>query len=143
LNYAKGFMFLDIASTATALFLDQNSAWFQLKLIRFIHVKAVYGSLSDVIRILLNRFGLDKGSVEKASHIINLVIYLFSAIHIIGCAWINIAMVVECSWLDDGGCSAGIPVNRTSVSDVYITSIYWVITTLTTVGYGDYKGYTP
>jgi hypothetical protein len=52
-------------------------------------------------------------------------------------------MVVECSWLDEGGCDAGIPVNREVVSDVYITSIYWVITTLTTVGYGDYKGYTP
>jgi hypothetical protein len=26
--------------------------------------------------------------------------------------------------------------------DRYITSIYWVITTLTTVGYGDIKGYT-
>jgi len=25
---------------------------------------------------------------------------------------------------------------------VYLKSIYWVITTLTTVGYGDYKGYT-
>ena len=24
----------------------------------------------------------------------------------------------------------------------YITSIYWVVTTLTTVGYGDYKGFT-
>ena len=24
---------------------------------------------------------------------------------------------------------------------VLITAIYWVITTLTTVGYGDYKGY--
>lgn len=52
-------------------------------------------------------------------------------------------MVVECSWLDEGGCGVGIPVNRESTSDVYITSIYWVITTLTTVGYGDYKGYTP
>jgi len=27
-------------------------------------------------------------------------------------------------------------------ADVYITSLYWVITTLTTVGYGDIKGLT-
>lgn len=27
-------------------------------------------------------------------------------------------------------------------STKYITSIYWVVTTLTTVGYGDYKGFT-
>lgn len=27
-------------------------------------------------------------------------------------------------------------------SDVYITSLYWVISTLTTVGYGDIKGAT-
>jgi len=26
---------------------------------------------------------------------------------------------------------------------VYITAVYWVVTTLTTVGYGDFKGYTP
>ena len=25
---------------------------------------------------------------------------------------------------------------------VYVSAVYWVITTLTTVGYGDYKGYT-
>lgn len=34
-------------------------------------------------------------------------------------------------------------VNREETSEVYITAMYWVITTLTTVGYGDYKGYTP
>lgn len=143
LNYAKGTMVFDIASTVPALFKDGNTQWFHLKLIRFIHVRSVYGWLSDVVRICLNRFGLDKGSVEKSSHIINLIIYIFSAIHIIGCAWIAVAMIVKCSWLDDGGCGAGIVVDRSKDTDVYITSIYWVITTLTTVGYGDYKGYTP
>lgn len=52
-------------------------------------------------------------------------------------------MIVECSWLDEGGCGAGILVDRSNDYNVYVTSIYWVITTLTTVGYGDFKGYTP
>ena len=139
-------MVFDIASTVPALFKDGNTQWFHLKLIRFIHVRSVYGWLSDVVRICLNRFGLDKGSVEKSSHIINLIIYIFSAIHIIACAWIAVAMITECSWLDQsqgGDCDSGIQVNRSNDFDVYITSFYWVITTLTTVGYGDYKGYTP
>lgn len=39
-------------------------------------------------------------------------------------------------------CSKGTPVDITDDSSVYITACYWVISTLTTVGYGDYKGYT-
>ena len=114
-----------------------------LKLIRFIHVRAVFGWVADVVRILLKKFGLDKGSIEKSSHIINLIIVLLSAIHILGCAWITVAMVVPCSWLDNGGClTTDIIVDRKNDYEVYIKSIYWVVTTLTTVGYGDFKGYT-
>ena len=124
LNYVKGTMVFDIASSVPALFKDGNTQWFHLKLIRFIHVRSVYGWLSDVVRLCLNRFGLDKGSVEKSSHIINLIIYIFSAIHIIACAWIAVAMITECSWLDQsqpgGTCDSGLQVNRSSDFDVYI-----------------------
>ena len=83
-------MFFDIASSVPALFLDMNSQWFNLKLIRFIHVRSVFGWVADMVRIFLKRFGLDKGTIEKASHIINLIIVIFCAIHIIGCAWIAV-----------------------------------------------------
>lgn len=32
--------------------------------------------------------------------------------------------------------------DNTDSQKIYVTSFYWVITSLTTVGYGDYKGYT-
>mmetsp|Transcript_5086 Transcript_5086/g.7722 ORF Transcript_5086/g.7722 Transcript_5086/m.7722 type:complete len:216 (+) Transcript_5086:1260-1907(+) len=40
-------------------------------------------------------------------------------------------------------CGSGFKVDNDNRFQVLVTSIYWVITTLTTVGYGDYKGYTP
>jgi len=55
--------------------------------------------------------------------------------------WVYLGKVTEGSWIRRP--EDLITVDNNSNSDVYITSIYWVITTLTTVGYGDYKGYTP
>lgn len=81
--------------------------------------------------------------------ILDMVIYMASAIHILGCCWIGIGFMVTCSWLtseeEGGGACTGAnkAVNPWNDNDLYIQAIYWVITTLTTVGYGDFKGYTP
>ena len=95
-------MIWDVAATVPALFIDQNDQWFYLKLIRFMHVRSVYGCFSNVVRRVLNKIGLEKGSVEKASYIFNLILGISSVIHIIGCAWIAVGQIVECSWLDQG-----------------------------------------
>lgn len=93
-------MIFDIASSVPTLFLDMNKQFFNLKLIRFIHVKSVFGWVADMVRIFLNRIGLDKGTIEKMSHIINLIVVIFSTIHIIGCAWIAVGQISKCSWID-------------------------------------------
>lgn len=72
--------------------------------------------------------------------------------HCIACSWLYIGEANYTAkgdskpqtWIhhDEKGLNAG----GTGVADQdtkYITSIYWVVTTLTTVGYGDYLGYTP
>lgn len=40
-------------------------------------------------------------------------------------------------------CQSGLYIDQSDTKRVYVAAVYWVITTLTTVGYGDYKGYTP
>ena len=100
LNYARGSFIFDVLSTLPTLLTgetDENLYW--LKLIRIFHVRQVYGSLSDLVRAVLTRMGLNKGNVEKTSFIINLIIYMFSAIHILGCAWIYIGTTTKCSWM--------------------------------------------
>jgi hypothetical protein len=69
------------------------------------------------------------------------MLYLLSVSHFLGCMWIYLGKVVEGSWIRRP--DELVTVDNDNNSDVYISATYWVITTITTVGYGDIKGYTP
>lgn len=98
-NYAKGSMLLDVASTIPALISGQSHKYFLYKMLRFYYLKEVYGSISSLIRYFLIRTGMNKGNVGKFGYIFDLIITMFWAIHILGCLWIALANVNECSWV--------------------------------------------
>ena len=62
----------------------------------------------------------------------------------IACAWIFVGEKEEWgSWLTNPGFGSVYTAKQNGdYSTIYITSLYWVVTTLTTVGYGDYFGST-
>jgi hypothetical protein len=47
LNYARGTLIFDLAATLPSLISSQSSFYYPSKIIRFIHVKNVYGFISD------------------------------------------------------------------------------------------------
>jgi len=46
------------------------------------------------------KIGVYKGSIAKIVFAIMLIIYLVVACHFIGCAWISIAKMTPCSWIE-------------------------------------------
>jgi hypothetical protein len=75
-NYASGYMIFDLAATITGFFVSSYTDLYWFKFIRFIHGRTVYGSISNGIKASLARFGFNKASAEKASFIIDLLLYL-------------------------------------------------------------------
>lgn len=87
------------------------------------------------VAILEDRFEVNLVSLR----ILGMVSRLCFMVHILGCFWYYVAVLsfeagAEITWVmayDDGSAVDG-PVSRQ-----YIFSVYWALTTLTTIGYGD------
>ena len=83
---------------------------------------------------ILNRWGIQNWFNKASLRIIIFVGTIVYLTHWIACIWFGIALMKgfpDGSWVDLQG------LINLSPTDKYIRSLYWVITTMTTVGYGD------
>ena len=76
-----------------------------------------------------------------------ILIFFGLAIHTVACIWILIGFEVNGGWIDVSDSNDQdefFNLNQeVQYENIYIGAIYWMVTTLATVGYGDFKGYTP
>jgi len=72
--------------------------------------------------------------VKDIVEMINLLLYVMIITHFMACTFIYLGNLGPAYWIRKNG------FDKKSNFSIYVFSFYWIITTLTTVGYGDYTG---
>jgi hypothetical protein len=106
-----------------------------VKLTRLIRVAKISRDNSKMFKFLQKFLKIRLGLQRLASFIIS----FFILIHIVACLWIMTAKVNDTT---DGTWMEG-DISEYPSSQIYLTSIYFTVTTITTVGYGDVSITTP
>jgi len=105
------------------------------RVIRLAHWNHFFEQLNMVSeKILFSWLSYNRIKVSKLITFVKLILFLLLTTHILACCWIAVGMMDQNSW---------IPANQLSqATDIYIWACYFILTVITTVGYGDGAGST-
>jgi hypothetical protein len=81
------------------MILGQNSWYYPLKLIRFIHAHVVYNFVTSLFKDAYKKLALPHAT--KVSYVFELLVYLLSSVHFLGCMWIYLGkkLIPNGSWM--------------------------------------------
>jgi len=154
-TYLKSYFFIDVLTTIPPMIMQQidiSSELYWLKILRFVHFGNFLAIVKRKMHSFLFKVGLDGQQITRFIYFIILMLYLVYVIHVLSCFWVLLGFL----WNSDGSSwfkSAGLPPSTyknkenyydtfESIAPIYIRALYFIVTSLTTVGYGDVKGVT-
>jgi hypothetical protein len=150
MNYLKTWFFIDLISCIPfqVIFQDDGGDAKYNKLIRLVRVPRLY-RLIRVLRLLKMARLFNKNTTKKIIkllqinwNLLRLLQFSFSTLilaHILSCLWYYTTRIDESN--PDNWVVRSKMIDKPT-SEIYIASFYWIITTLTTVGFGDIVAYT-
>ena len=109
-----------------------------LKFFRFVHVGEMFNPVMDILNITMTN-----SIARKRNDMFQLIVLFSTSLlfgHLAACMWIALGVSHD-GWLT---ILQEIDVNFAAYQpyQVYIFSMYWIFTVLTTVGFGDFTGAT-
>jgi len=147
--YVKFYFIFDVTATIPTMVTFEKNSLYILKVFRIIHFRQFVRIFNENLNRIFNRIGLNKNVIGRIFFLVTISFNLTFIIHILACIWVYIGRTTTGSWIDAGPPDPNTddniipePFTMSNKTNIFIVSVYWVITTLTTVGYGDYKGYT-
>ena len=122
---------------------SQNFRLYAFKLTRFVHTNRLF----KLFGAIMNRFLISRGynimKVRDYVDLVTLFFFVFFATHLLACFWCFLGRLdyhlpqdEKFSWVNFNS------FDEKDFASMYIFSIYFILQTLTTVGYGDHTGST-
>jgi hypothetical protein len=122
---------------------QNNFNLYAFKLSRFVHTNRLFKLFGTIMNKFLLSRGYNVMKVRDYVDLVTLFLFVFFATHILACIWcylgrldFDLPLEEKYSWVS---------INEFPENDfksIYIFSIYFILQTLTTVGYGDHTGST-
>jgi len=132
----KTLFIFDCVASLPGLITGESSSVNFTKLFRLVHWSRFFQQLDTIAsKLLLNSFNFNKQKASEVVDLIRLFLFVFLITHIIACLWITVGRANDDGWV--------IKSDRNSddyAGELLIESYYFIVTTITTVGYGDVKG---
>ena len=115
-----------------------------LRLLRITQLPKILGASNIYAQLLMQKYPSKRQIINNVNQVLSLVIFLTLSLHLSACVNIFQGMANN-SWInyDDDNqllttSTDGVPSTR-SASDFYINQMYFMTTTMTTIGYGDLR----
>jgi hypothetical protein len=148
LNYLKGLFLVDCIAALPGLVTGEQGDNFY-KLARFVHWNRFFDQLNLLVeKILMSWLGYTRQKVSEYVDFIKLELGVLLLTHIMAIIWIWIGTIDEYSWVNVFIEDQRSILNNPDLEpydyykEIYANAFYFILTTITTVGYGDITGST-